>query len=64
MESVTIHWFNLLHETEGDLIWLKPKQAIIERYEGRESDNPFEELKEMAQVGSVDECITGIFCRW
>lgn len=40
MEGATIHWFNLLRETEDDLTWLKLKQALMERYGGRQSDNP------------------------
>lgn len=31
MDGPTIHWFNLLNETEDHLTWLKLKQAIIER---------------------------------
>lgn len=48
-ESATIHWFNLLRETEDHLIWEKLKCALIERYGGRQSDNPFEELKDLTQ---------------
>lgn len=58
MEGPTIHWFNLLRETEEDLTWEKLKQALIERYGGRQSDNPFEELKDLQQTGNVDEYIT------
>lgn len=56
MEGATIHWFNLLCETEDNLSLLK--QALIERYGGRQCDNPFEELKDLKQSGSVDEYIT------
>ncbi|KAJ9541667.1 LOW QUALITY PROTEIN: hypothetical protein OSB04_028173 [Centaurea solstitialis] len=58
MEGATIHWFNLLWATTENLTWEKFKQALIERYGGRQSDNPFEELKDLAQIGSVDEFIT------
>lgn len=58
MEGATIHWFNLLRETEDNLTWTKLKQALIERYGGRKSDNPFEELKDLQQVGDVEEYIS------
>lgn len=58
MEGATIHWFNLLRETEDDLTWLKLKEALVERYGGRQSDNPFEEMKDLQQTGTVDEYIT------
>ncbi|KAJ9564989.1 hypothetical protein OSB04_000955 [Centaurea solstitialis] len=57
MDGATIHWFNLLNATEEDLTWVKFKRALIERYGGRKSDNPFEELKDLSQTGSVDEFI-------
>ncbi|MCI29512.1 retrotransposon gag protein, partial [Trifolium medium] len=44
MEGSTIHWFNLLMETEDDLSWEKLKKALIARYGGRRLENPFEEL--------------------
>ncbi|MCI30876.1 retrotransposon gag protein, partial [Trifolium medium] len=34
MEGSTIHWFNLLMETEDDLSWEKLKRALIARYGG------------------------------
>lgn len=58
MEGATIHWFNLLRETEDQLTWTTLKQALIERYGGRQSDNPFEELKDLRQTGTVDEYIS------
>lgn len=58
MEGATIHWFNLLRETEDELTWSKLKRALIERYEGRKSGNPFEELKDLQQVGDMDEYVT------
>ena len=42
MEGSTIHWFNLLLETEDDLSWKKLKKALIVRYGGRRLENPFE----------------------
>lgn len=44
MEGATIHWFNLLKETEDELSWEKLKRALIARYGGRRLENPFEEL--------------------
>jgi hypothetical protein len=35
MEGPTIHWFNLLMETEDDLSWEKLKRSLIARYGGR-----------------------------
>lgn len=58
MEGATIHWFNLLRETEDELTWSKLKRALIERYRGRKSGNPFEELKDLQQAGDVDEYVT------
>ncbi|KAK2455764.1 hypothetical protein QL285_003186 [Trifolium repens] len=58
MEGTTIHWFNLLRDTENNLTWTRLKQALIERYGGRQSDNPFEELKDLQQIGDVEEYIT------
>lgn len=34
MEGATIHWFNLLKETEDELSWEKLKRALIARYGG------------------------------
>lgn len=58
MEGTTIHWFNLLCATVENLSWEDFKRALIERYGGRQSDNPFEELKDLTQTGTVDEYIT------
>jgi hypothetical protein len=58
MEGTTIHWFNLLRETEDNLTWLKLKQALIDRYGGRSSDNLFEELKDLKQTGDVEDYIS------
>jgi len=55
MEGATIHWFNLLCETDDDLTWVKLKRALIDRYGGHKSDNPFEELKDLMKTGSVEE---------
>ncbi|XP_027936242.1 uncharacterized protein LOC114191269 [Vigna unguiculata] len=55
MEGATIHWFNLLQESEKDLSWAQLKRELIGRYGGRTSNNPFEELKDLLQTGSVEE---------
>lgn len=57
MEGSTIHWFNLLMETEDELSWEKLKRALIARYGGRRLENPFEELSTLRQTGSVEEFI-------
>lgn len=54
MEGSTIHWFNLLMETEDALSWEKLKRALIARYGGRRLENPFEELSTLRQKGSVE----------
>jgi hypothetical protein len=55
MEGATIHWFNLLMETEDQLTWEKLKKSLIARYGGRRLENPFEELSTLRQTGSVEE---------
>lgn len=45
-------------ELKDELTWSKLKKALIERYGGRKSDNPFEKLKDFQQTGNVDEYIT------
>ncbi|MCI06762.1 retrotransposon gag protein, partial [Trifolium medium] len=55
MEGPTIHWFNLLMETEDLLSWEKLKKSLIARYGGRRLENPFEELSTLRQNGSVEE---------
>jgi hypothetical protein len=57
MEGPTIHWFNLLMETEDDLSWEKLKKGLIARYGGRRLENPFEELSTLKQSGSVEDFI-------
>jgi len=57
MEGSTIHWFNLLMETEDELSWEKLKRALIARYGGRRLENPFEELSTIRQKGSVEEFV-------
>ncbi|PNY13662.1 retrotransposon-related protein [Trifolium pratense] len=57
MEGSTIHWFNLLMETEDDLSWEKLKRALIARYGGRRLENPFEELSTLKQRGTVEEFV-------
>ncbi|XP_045803285.1 uncharacterized protein LOC123896906 [Trifolium pratense] len=57
MDGPTIHWFNLLMETEDDLSWEKLKRALIARYGGRRLENPFEELSTLRQKGTVEEFV-------
>ncbi|KAJ1422703.1 Retrotransposon gag domain [Sesbania bispinosa] len=57
MGGYTIHWFNLWKETEDPLTWPKLKQALFERYGCRHFDNPFEELSDLRQKGSIEEYI-------
>ncbi|MCI04716.1 retrotransposon gag protein, partial [Trifolium medium] len=57
MEGSTIHWFNLLLETEDNLSWEKLKKALIARYGGRRLENPFEELSTLRQTGTVEEFV-------
>lgn len=49
MKDAKIQWFNLLRKTKDKLIWLKLNKALIKRFEGRQYDNPFEELKDLKQ---------------
>ena len=57
MEGSTIHWFNLLMETEDNLSWEKLKRGLIARYGGRRMENPFEELATLKQSGNVEEFV-------
>ncbi|GAU36129.1 hypothetical protein TSUD_292890 [Trifolium subterraneum] len=57
MDGPTIHWFNLLMETEDELSWEKLKKAMIARYGGRRLENPFEDLSTLHQTGSVEEYV-------
>ncbi|PNX63439.1 pentatricopeptide repeat-containing protein, partial [Trifolium pratense] len=57
MEGPTIHWFNLLMETEDHLSWEKLKKALIARYGGRRLENPFEELSTLRQTEGVEEFV-------
>ncbi|MCI57807.1 retrotransposon gag protein, partial [Trifolium medium] len=57
MEGSTIHWFNLLMETEDLLSWEKLKKSLIGRYGGRRLENPFEELSALRQKGRVEEYV-------
>lgn len=60
MEGPTIHWFNLLMETEDELSWEKLKRALIARYGGRRLENPFEELSTLKQKDSVEEFVEAL----
>ncbi|PNX95727.1 retrotransposon-related protein [Trifolium pratense] len=57
MEGPTIHWFNLLMETEDHLSWERLKKALIARYGGRRLENPFEELSTLRQTEGVEEFV-------
>ncbi|MCI48857.1 hypothetical protein A2U01_0070100, partial [Trifolium medium] len=43
-------------ETGDDLSWEKLKRALIARYGGTRTENPFEELSALKQTGSVTVC--------
>jgi len=58
MEGSTIHWFNLWQETEDHSSWPSLKQALVERYGSRHFVNPFEELSDLRQNGSLEEFIS------
>ncbi|KAJ8749734.1 hypothetical protein K2173_012285 [Erythroxylum novogranatense] len=53
MEGPTIHWFNLLRETETDLCWETFKKALANRYGGRRFENPYKELSDLRQTDTV-----------
>lgn len=57
MEGSTIHWFNLWRESEEDPSWKSLKQALMLRYSGTRYDNPFEALKVLHQVRTVEDYI-------
>ena len=58
MERATIHWFNLLRDSGEGLTWTKLKRELIGRYGGGRSDNPYEELKDLNQTGSIEEYLS------
>ncbi|CAI8608692.1 unnamed protein product [Vicia faba] len=60
MEGSTIHWFNLLMETDNELSREKLMKAQITRYRGRRLENPFEELSILRQTGSVEEFVEAL----
>lgn len=57
MEGSTIHWFNIWRAAEQSPTWSSLKQALILRYGGTRYDNPYEALKVLHQVGTVEEYI-------
>lgn len=57
MEGSTIHWFNLVRESEEHLSWDSFKRVFILHFTGSIYDNPYEELKMIHQTGSVTEYI-------
>ena len=40
------------------MTWTKLKQELIGRYGGGRSDNPYEELKDLNQTGSIEEYLS------
>lgn len=44
MEGSTIHWFNLLRETEELVTQDKFKKALVAKFGGRRTGNPFERV--------------------
>lgn len=57
MEGHALHWFSLLWEGEPELSWEMFKEALLERFGGLSSRNPYEQLSEVVQNGSVAEYI-------
>lgn len=57
MEGPTIHWFNLWRDSTEELTWENLTEAMMIRFGGGRLENPFEELKELKQNGSVEEYV-------
>lgn len=57
MEGSTIHWFTLWKESADEVSWENFKKALVARFSFGILDNPYEELKEMKQEGTVEDCI-------
>lgn len=56
-EGATIHWFNAWRESLDTLTWEKLKEALVIRFRAGRLENPYEELKELKQAGSVEDYI-------
>lgn len=54
MEAGMIHWFNLWRDSTDDPTWEKLKNALLVRFGMGRLDNPFEELRDVKQMGTVD----------
>lgn len=57
VEGHTIHWFSLWKESIDEVSWDCFKEALLARFGAGRLDNPFEELKEIKQRGSVNDYI-------
>ncbi|PNX97560.1 retrotransposon-related protein, partial [Trifolium pratense] len=57
MDGPTIHWFNLWRDSTEELSWENLKEAMMARFGGDRLENPFEELKELKQSGTVADYI-------
>ncbi|MCI32237.1 retrotransposon gag protein, partial [Trifolium medium] len=57
MEGPTIHWFNLWRDSTEELSWENLREAMMARFGGGRLENPFEELKELKQTGSVEDYV-------
>lgn len=57
MEGHTIHWFTLWRESTEEATWGNFKEALVARFGTGRLENPFEELKEIKQKGSIEDYI-------
>lgn len=57
MEGATIHWFNIWRESTDEISWESFKEALTARFGKGRLDNPYEELKELQQRGTVNDYI-------
>lgn len=55
MEAGTIHWFNIWRDSTDYPTWEKLKNALLVRFGIGRLDNPFEELRDVKQIGTVDD---------
>lgn len=58
MERPTIHFYNALLELEEHLTWERLRDVLLERYEGHEDGDVYEQLTELRQRGTIEEYIT------
>lgn len=57
MEGATIYWYNVWRESADTVTWENLKEAMILRFGAGRLKNPFEELKELCQTGSMEDYI-------